>query len=124
MYSCAVLSDVLCVCDTAGTSQSCAGAMLPLCSGEHYCQPTRSCHKVSLSLPLQLLVTSLFLCRLPDVVDGGLTKEELMTALLSVPVNDSLLQQPLSQLPFSTVVVSHSPIFLYDVIITSSIPLS
>lgn len=46
--------------------------------------------------------------RLPEVLNCGLTRQRLMNMLLSVPVNDTLLHLPLSQLPFPSVVVSCS----------------
>ena len=50
----------------------------------------------------------LFSFRLPcpvSVSDGGLSRDQLLVSLLSVPVNDGLLHLPLSQLPFNSVLV-------------------
>ena len=49
-----------------------------------------------------------FSFRLPcpvSVSDGGLSRDQLLVSLLSVPVNDGLLHLPLSQLPFNSVLV-------------------
>lgn len=46
-----------------------------------------------------------FYFRLPVSLGGGLSQEQLLESLLSVPVNDALLHLPLSQLPFHSVIV-------------------
>ena len=52
----------------------------------------------------------LHLCRLPDSLVDGPSREQLFVLLLRVPVNDALLHVPLSLLTYHSVVVRQTVI--------------
>lgn len=83
-----------------------------LCARVYHCQVIGSSAQVSnitaalcniLSCVFFFLANFFF--RLPVSLGGGLSQEQLLESLLSVPVNDALLHLPLSQLPFHSVIV-------------------
>ena len=50
-----------------------------------------------------------YICRLPEEIESygeSLKRDDIMWAILALPYSDSLLQQPLSRMPLSAVLVS------------------